>query len=66
MRSTKPVKPFDSGLATGSEEFPLMDITISIHGMYCVDGSLPEPAVDRIRAIGGSWPGYVELIGACS
>ena len=66
MQSTKPVEPFDSGLVTGNDEFPLMDVTISIHGMSCIDGRLPEAAVDRIHAIGRSWPGCIDLIGACS
>ncbi len=66
MQSTEPVEPFDGDLVTGSEEFPLMDVAISIHGMFCVDGRLPEPAVDRIRAIGRSWPGCIDLIGVCS
>ncbi len=42
-----------------------MDITISIHGMFCVDGRLPEPAVDLIRTIGRSSPGCIDLIGVC-
>lgn len=66
MQSTEPVEHFDSGLVTGSKEFPLVDITISIHGMFCVDARLPGPAVDRSRAIGRSWPGCIDLIGVCS
>ncbi len=66
MQSTEPVEDFDSGLVTGSEAFPLIDTTISIHGMFYFENQLADPAADRIRAIGRSWPGCMVLIGVCS
>ncbi len=62
-----PVERFDSGLVLGGGQFPRIDVTMSLHGVFCYDKVIelharpaPDVAVDRGEL---SWLPVVDALG---